>query len=61
MKRLRKGDKVKRKDDTAVGEITSVRERGVAGSSCTYLEWVEVTYTNGLIIRCDPALLVRAE
>ena len=61
MRRLHRGDKVTRRNETYVGVITNLRERGVAGSAVTYLEWVEVTYDNGTVVKGDPAYFTKVE
>jgi hypothetical protein len=52
--RFKKGDRVQHRIDSHVGTITDLRERGVAGCAVTYLEWVEVTYDNGMITKGVP-------
>jgi len=42
----------------AVGTITNVRERGVAGSNVTYITLIEITYSTGLVIKCEPSACV---
>ena len=59
--RLRRGDRVRRRNDPHVGTIVKIKERGVAGSAVTYFEWVEVEYDNGIIARGDPRLFEKIE
>jgi hypothetical protein len=59
MKKPKKGELVTRKNDLSVGTVTRVHERGVAGSACTYIEWIEVTYPNGDVVKGDPHTFVR--
>jgi len=48
------GDNVQRKGEAKVGVVTSMRVRGVAGSTATYIDWIEVTYQNGTVIKGLP-------
>ena len=50
----RVGDLVQHNSSKDVGVVTAVRIRGAAGSTATYVDWVEVTYENGSIIKRDP-------
>ena len=59
--RFRKGDEVKRINEDYAGIITTLRERGVAGSAVTYVEWIEVTYPNGMIMKGDPCLFEKVQ
>ena len=61
MKKFNKGDRAKRINEEYIGVVTSLRERGVAGSAVTYVEWVEVTYPNGMIVKGDPAFFVKVQ
>lgn len=59
MKKFNKGDEVKRINEEHTGTVTTVRERGVAGSAVTYTDWIEVTYPDGLIVRGSPQLFIK--
>jgi hypothetical protein len=49
-----KGDEVRRISDRMIGIVTTVRERGVAGSACTYIDYIEVEMIDGTIVRSEP-------
>jgi peptide methionine sulfoxide reductase MsrA len=59
--KFRKGDRVVSRDGSYVGTVTRIKERGVAGSDTTYVEWIEVTYDNGLIVQSDPSSFTAVE
>jgi hypothetical protein len=59
--KFKKGDRAKRINEEHAGVVTAIRERGVAGCAVTYIEWIEVTYTNGMTTRGDPRLFVEVQ
>ena len=52
--KFRRGDKVRKRRDTQVGTVIGLKERGVAGSAVTYLEYIEVEYEDGTVVRAEP-------
>ena len=59
--RWKKGHRAKRRNDSYVGIVVKIKERGVAGSAVTYVDWIEIEYDNGMIVRGDPNLFERVE
>lgn len=59
--KLKRGDKVKHIQDSYVGSVTNIKERGVAGSSVTWIEWVEVSCENGIVVKADPSFFKLVE
>lgn len=59
--RLHKGDAVTRRGEEEVGTVTRVKERGVAGSAHTYIEYIDVTYEDGRVVQGDPSLFRRVD
>tara|TARA_B100000579_G_C22041549_1_gene492863 strand:+ start:115 stop:318 length:204 start_codon:yes stop_codon:yes gene_type:complete len=55
--KFQRGDRVQHTIENIVGIITNIKERGVAGSSTTYREWIEITCDNGMIIKVTPEVL----
>jgi len=51
------GDRVRTRSGFATGTITNVYWRGAAGSGCSYIDSVEVTYPNGMVSTYDPSHL----
>ena len=51
------GERVRNRRDMRIGTVTARKERGVAGSSTTYFEWVEVTYEDGTTAKYPPSSL----
>jgi hypothetical protein len=54
MKKFKRGDRACHKQDSRVGKVTRIKERGVAGSAVTYIEWIEITYVDGTTVKDDP-------
>ena len=55
------GDKVEHIKSSYIGKITDLKIRGVAGADTTYVDWIEVTCTNGIIIKSDPSFFKLAK
>ena len=58
---MKRGDKVRKRNELHIGTIVAIKERGVAGCGVTYIEWIEVAYPNGMIVRGDPSSFEEAE
>jgi hypothetical protein len=59
--KLKRGMRVRTFTNNTVGTITDIQERGSAGSDVTYIHTVVITYDNGLVYKCDPAICVLVE
>ncbi|HIK67151.1 MAG TPA: hypothetical protein EYF95_04210 [Flavobacteriales bacterium] len=54
MKKFKRGDRVRHKQDPRVGKVTRIKERGVAGCAVTYIEWIEIAYVDGTTVKDAP-------
>ena len=61
MKKFKRGDRVRYKQDTRVGRVTRIKERGVAGCGVTYIEWIEITYVDGTTVKGAPLVFEAVE
>ena len=52
--KFKRGDRVRHVKDSFLGVVANIKERGVAGSSVTWVEWIEVMCDNGLIVKAEP-------
>ena len=59
--KLKRGMRVSLTNSQWEGTITNIRERGVAGSTATYIASVEVTCDSGIVIKCDPNMCIPIE
>ena len=51
------GERVRGRKDNRIGTVTARKERGVAGCSSAYFEWIEVTYDDGTTAKYSPSSL----
>ena len=53
-RKFKKGDRVQRKNDLCTGTVAQIKERGVAGSAVTYIDWIKVAFDNGMVEKAQP-------